>query len=85
MNCIDSKSRFSPTSLGVRAQGESERTSIRFVLFHVRSMEHIGDQTYVSKVYPWTEIQEATREMEANKNRYVSYRWNARDLGPNSK
>ncbi|KAK7689828.1 hypothetical protein QCA50_006467 [Cerrena zonata] len=39
------------------------------ILFHITGSESGGPiRTYIHKVYPWTEIQEAHREMEANKN-----------------
>ncbi|CAL1713517.1 unnamed protein product [Somion occarium] len=39
------------------------------ILPHITGSEGAGKvRTYIHKVYPWTEIQEAHREMEANKN-----------------
>ena len=46
------------------------RTYIHKVRYHlVRKGSAVAWLTLACQIYPWTEIQEAHREMEANKNR----------------
>jgi len=50
-------------------QGDLVRKFRDGVLSHITGSAGDGEvRTYIHKTYPWTEIQEAHREMEANKN-----------------
>ncbi|EPT00239.1 hypothetical protein FOMPIDRAFT_161321 [Fomitopsis schrenkii] len=64
--------RIQGSTLRARSQAYQANLVKRFrddVLSHISGSAGNGEvRTYIHKVYPWTEIQEAHREMEENKN-----------------
>ena len=68
-----SSARLWTTSLAPPATARFELTSMRFVHLYFGDTFRTTTAGWImlSQIYPWTKIQEAHREMEANKNRFA--------------